>query len=122
MQLGLNISQPEFVIIWFGLAKAGVACSLVNTNVTGSSLKHALSSCNSGAVILHHSFNQPATQEGIGNLRTFIAGETWNDMEFSKYEETQVDPKYRESITNKDVLFYIYTSGTTGSIFLVKKK
>ena len=35
-------NRPEYVAIWFGLARAGLAVALVNTNLTGASLAHSL--------------------------------------------------------------------------------
>ena len=35
-------NRPEYVAIWFGLARAGLGVALVNTNLTGASLAHSL--------------------------------------------------------------------------------
>ena len=37
-------NRPEYLFVWSGLAKLGVVTALVNTNVSGSALEHALTS------------------------------------------------------------------------------
>jgi acyl-CoA synthetase (AMP-forming)/AMP-acid ligase II len=33
---------PEFIFLWLGLAKAGIICALINTNLPATSLMHTL--------------------------------------------------------------------------------
>ena len=35
-------NRPEFLASWMGLAKLGAVTALINTNLTGKALRHAL--------------------------------------------------------------------------------
>ena len=49
-------NRPEYVAIWLGMARAGVATALVNTNLAGPSLAHSIAIVGAKAAIVdaHH--------------------------------------------------------------------
>ena len=44
-------NRPEYVAIWIGLSKVGIKTALINTNLRGKSLLHALAIIHAKAVI-----------------------------------------------------------------------
>jgi fatty-acyl-CoA synthase len=45
-------NRADFIILWLGLAKVGVAIALINTNLKGSSLAHCVRSCGARMIIV----------------------------------------------------------------------
>ncbi len=61
LRLGLSLgdcvalameNRPEFLIVWFGLNKAGLVCGFINANLTGRPLANALEATQAKAVII----------------------------------------------------------------------
>jgi fatty-acyl-CoA synthase len=124
-------NRPEYLSTWMGLAKLGVVTALVNTNLTGRALRHALAV--SGA---HHLV--------LGSECAEAFATTADDLERPLQVVVDHDPAepapaarasdwgpdlgpalaaqpseappafWREGFRAGDVLLYIYTSGTTG--------
>jgi len=51
-------NRPEYVAIWLGFARVGVATALINTNLTGPSLAHSIAIVSAKAVIVDASLAQ----------------------------------------------------------------
>ncbi len=51
-------NRPEYAAIWLGLAKIGIVTALVNYNLRGNSLLHALKIVNSKAIIFSSDFGE----------------------------------------------------------------
>jgi len=51
-------NRPEYVAIWLGLAKIGIVTALVNYNLRGNPLLHALQIVNSKAIIFSSDFSE----------------------------------------------------------------
>ncbi len=49
-------NRPEYVAIWLGMARVGVATALVNTNLAGPSLAHSLAIVGAKAAIVEAQF------------------------------------------------------------------
>jgi fatty-acyl-CoA synthase len=123
-------NRPEYLETWAGLAKAGVTTALVNIQLRGRALVHALGATGARHVIL-----------GAECLEVWqsLGDETPSDMELlvtadpgaSDRERLPTDAQRLEELTadcaetnpprsvraelrGADSLFYIYTSGTTG--------
>ena len=45
-------NRPEYVAIWIGFARVGVATALINTNLTGPSLAHSVAIVGAKAAIV----------------------------------------------------------------------
>ena len=121
-------NRAEYVPVWSGLAKIGVKAALVNTNLKGSGVLHALevaganrlligSECEGNldgipadalaAITLHvlPEEGTPApTLPGADDIRDALAAQP----------ESDPDRSHRGSVRTGDSAFYIYTSGTTG--------
>lgn len=120
-------NRPEYLIVHAGLAKIGVVPALVNNNIRGDVLVHAINIVSAKALIVGHELlaeyqavadrieledpkflflekeaTDTATPEGMENLGPLL--------ESSPRE----NPATTATITSNDVLEYIYTSGTTG--------
>lgn len=116
-------NRPEFIVSWLGLAKAGVRSALINTNLTGAPLVHAITVSGAGRMILGGELS--TAWEGVrGELRDKIsvfasgspvAGATNLDAELLEQSGVRLPASARAGVKSGDSLFYIYTSGTTGN-------
>ena len=119
-------NRPEFISTWVGLAKLGVTAVLVNTNVTGAALVHALDV--SGA---HHVFVgeeclenlEGVGAEALSSYAVFVHpdagargldGATDLGSALPAQPDTNLDRSVRQGLVAGDDLFHIFTSGTTG--------
>ncbi|WP_216828614.1 ATP-dependent acyl-CoA ligase [Alkalihalobacterium elongatum] len=105
-------NSPEFLWIWFGLAKLGAVMVPLNTSIKGESLKYILNHSDSTMIIFHSEYEDEIRKikedlyslKSIVNCSTFINGVT---------KETMND-KPASIINQDDPMAIIYTSGTTG--------
>ena len=120
-------NRPECLIIHAGLAKIGVIPALVNNNITGQTLVHAINIADASALIIGVEYLKEFVKirkelklkksgcffietdnskidipSGVENLETLLAMEPISN------------PLVFPPINSKDTLEYIYTSGTTG--------
>ena len=115
-------NRPEYLAIWFGLARAGVSTALINTNLIGHSLAHTLSVVNSKAAIVDASLMPiflPALPLLKPGLPVYSFGPTRRgDVRIDSLVEALSDApltsEERPALTIHDTALYIYTSGTTG--------
>jgi fatty-acyl-CoA synthase len=124
-------NRPEFLATWMGLAKVGAVTALINTNLTGKALRHALSASNARHLVVgSECLDRLATTEDDLErpLRVWVARDphaparpiAWpahaEDLDATLAEMTTANPPraFREGVVTGDDLFYIYTSGTTG--------
>jgi acyl-CoA synthetase (AMP-forming)/AMP-acid ligase II len=120
-------NRPDFLFALMGLARLGATTSLINTNLVGRALVHAIGVCGAGRVLVG--------EERLDALEQ-VAGElTGVDLDkglYVKRDEGTLDTGGRRVIDaeleaadgraaprdpeprNDDVFCYIYTSGTTG--------
>jgi fatty-acyl-CoA synthase len=116
-------NRPEFIMAWLGLAKAGVCSALINTNLTGQPLIHALDVSGADRLILGAELESAwdGVREELQNkLRVHawgapIAGAADLDEELRTQSMVRPPSSWREGVKSGDSLFYIYTSGTTGN-------
>ncbi|XP_059946550.1 long-chain fatty acid transport protein 3 isoform X1 [Mesoplodon densirostris] len=116
---------PEFLWLWFGLAKAGLRVAFVPTALRRGPLLHCLRSCGARALVLAPEFLE-SLEPDLPALRamglhlwaagseTHLAGIT----DFLAEASAEVDgpvPGYLSAPQNiMDTCLYIFTSGTTG--------
>ena len=121
-------NRPEFLITWLGLAKVGVTCALINTNVRGQPLVHSISQCTPVAFIVGAELL--STVHDVrhllpSSLRLFSHGKPADGFvdlsaELDALAAHPPPPSalsfasHRSGLTASSLLFYIFTSGTTG--------
>jgi fatty-acyl-CoA synthase len=115
-------NRPDYLAIWLGLTRVGVAVALLNTNLTGASLAHCINAARPGYVI--------AASELLDSLKTAlpaVSGEPaiWihgSSVASLPRIDCSVQGHTGEALTNResravsieDRALLIYTSGTTG--------
>jgi fatty-acyl-CoA synthase len=124
-------NRPEFLAAWMGVAKLGAVTALINTNLTGKALRHALAASNARHLIVGSECLDrfATTQDDLDSpLRVWVARDphaaarpiAWpsgaEDLDAALAEMTPANPPraFRDGLVTGDDLFYIYTSGTTG--------
>eukprot|EP00070_Physeter_catodon_P037002 XP_028343896.1 solute carrier family 27 member 3 isoform X1 [Physeter catodon] len=116
---------PEFLWLWFGLAKAGLRVAFVPTALRRGPLLHCLRSCGARALVLAPEFLEslepdlPALK-AMGLHLWAVGSETHpaGITDFLAEASAEVDgpvPGYLSAPQNvMDTCLYIFTSGTTG--------
>jgi fatty-acyl-CoA synthase len=122
-------NRPEYLEVWAGLAKLGITTALVNTQLVGDALTHALRVSGARHAILGtecvsawcelpadvtgslvaHVLSDPGSSPPAG-----LAGFLLFDDELAGRSESNPPRELRAELRGSDPLFYIYTSGTTG--------
>ncbi|XP_032173076.1 solute carrier family 27 member 3 isoform X2 [Mustela erminea] len=124
---------PEFLWLWFGLAKAGLRTAFVPAALRRGALLHCLRSCGARALVLAPEFLQslepdlPALR-AMG-LRLWAAGPEAHPVGISDLlaeASAEADgpvPGYLSAPQSMmDTCLYIFTSGTTGATVVLKSK
>ncbi|MCB9482338.1 MAG: long-chain-acyl-CoA synthetase, partial [Desulfobacteraceae bacterium] len=120
-------NRPEFLIIHAGLSKIGVVPALLNTNVKGKILSHAVNIVKARAVIAGHEFIETYI-EAENDIKLEEPGLVFSESTGFKGELTDnikninsliesyscENPETVKNLNTGDLLEYIYTSGTTG--------
>jgi fatty-acyl-CoA synthase len=115
-------NRLEYLAIWFGLSKVGIATALINNQLTGDALAHCLNV--SGAA---HCLVDEETAPAFDACRDKLAHATheWTlgEAKGDQRDLTQAlkgcsslrpDRARRDGLTASDTALYIFTSGTTG--------
>ncbi|XP_012863190.1 solute carrier family 27 member 3 [Echinops telfairi] len=118
-------SSPEFLWLWFGLAKAGLRVAFVPTALRRGPLLHCLRSCDARALVLAPEFLE-SLEPDLPALRAmglclWAAGPVTSQAgirDLLAVASAEVDrpvPGYLSAPRNiMDTCLYIFTSGTTG--------
>jgi fatty-acyl-CoA synthase len=117
-------NRLEYVAIWYGLSKVGVATALINNNQTGPALCHSLK-ISGAAHVIADAETAPAfeavREDLCRKMTEWIVGggapRADRDLDqalkgVSSLRPTRETARY--GLTAKDTALYIYTSGTTG--------
>lgn len=133
-------NRPEFLSWTMGLAKIGVTSALINTNLTGQLLMHAL--VTSGARLVVVSINKLDNWLSVDekqlvddkcpfdrvcwfygqsdDLQSRLTTKSLHHIHLNASvldemsSERPLKTQFRNRVTSRSPLFYIYTSGTTG--------
>jgi fatty-acyl-CoA synthase len=107
-------NRPEYVVIWLGITRVGGIVALINTNLTGASLAHAIVTASPKLVIVAQELRQKV-RDAIPEPGSF---ETWTHNpsanELARYSGAVLSASERRQVTIHDAALLIYTSGTTG--------
>ena len=124
-------NRPEYLVVWAGLAKVGVTTALINTNLTGRGLRHALAASRADTLVLGSEcadrFATTASDlerplrvwgqrdpERRARPSTSPPARTISTRRSPRSPRHDPDPEARAALRCGDPLFFIYTSGTTG--------
>ena len=109
-------NRPEFLAVTMGLAKAGVTIALININVAGSLLVHAVTvaAARHAVVSAAQQGAWEAAWRATGSACP-VAATVFETLDVSAQPASRPDrAAVRNLIKPRDPLYYIYTSGTTG--------
>ncbi len=122
-------NRPEYLEVWTGLAKLGVTTALINTQLSGDALAHALRVSGADHLVLGaecipswESLPMELTETLVAHVLSDPASPPPTqtsalrslDEELAKQPADNPPRTLREGVRGGDPLFYIYTSGTTG--------
>jgi crotonobetaine/carnitine-CoA ligase len=119
------LNCPEFLYLWFGLAKCGAVEVPVNTSYKGEFLRHIVDQSDSKILVISHEFldrlklieNALKKVEKVvvlGDIqKQEVAGFKIPMMSFEEFFNNSEDP-VDVKVLPSDALSIIYTSGTTG--------
>jgi fatty-acyl-CoA synthase len=118
----LMTNRPEYLAIWLGISSVGGVVSLLNVNLTGSSLAHCINVVSPKHLIAASEFagqlvaalpavSLPPTIWIHGNEPS-----SWPrlDLEIEAHSGAPLSEHEKRPPTIEDKALYIYTSGTTG--------
>ena len=119
----------EYLSVWVGLAKSGAATALVNTNLSGATLAHALEIVEARLVIVDArllSQLETALPHMGGPIEIVVHGPAAAseaaeavarprlDTLLASLSDAALTPAERPALTIEDRCIFVYTSGTTG--------
>jgi len=113
-------NRPDYICAWFGLAKAGVAAALINSQLIGRPLAHCLEIAEARHLIVGAELADRIEELGasVGETEVWAVGgpTRFEDLDSALEEATALrpNPSLRASMTGRTPAFLIYTSGTTG--------
>lgn len=112
---------PDYVAIWLGLSGAGVVVSLLNTNLTGDALAHAVRAVLPTHLLVHSSLEDAvvAVHEWLpAGLHIWAHGPSRRWQRIDRYVEAgsrlHGTAPLKQAAALTDPALFIYTSGTTG--------
>ncbi|MGH0033280.1 MAG: long-chain-acyl-CoA synthetase [Myxococcota bacterium] len=123
-------NRPEYLATWLGLAKLGVTTALINTNLSGRGLRHALATSGTSHLVVGSECLDrfATTADDLERPLQVLVDDDVEDGDtgprpsdalrfadvLAEQPEGRSDPARRADLIAGDDLFYIYTSGTTG--------
>jgi fatty-acyl-CoA synthase len=113
-------NRPEVIATWAGLAKLGVTAALINTQLRGQALRHAVATAGTRTLIAGVECLDNVDSAGQGLVDTLLVrGEpggdaTELDATLARTPSQDPDRAWRGGLVAGDDLFYVSTSGTTG--------
>jgi fatty-acyl-CoA synthase len=118
----LMTNRPEYLAIWLGISSVGGVVSLLNVNLTGSSLAHCINVVSPKHLITASEFagQLAAALSAVSRPTTiWIHGNepsSWPrlDLEIEAKSDAALGEHEKRRPTIEDNALFIYTSGTTG--------
>ncbi|XP_036166240.1 long-chain fatty acid transport protein 6 isoform X1 [Myotis myotis] len=119
----LMSNEPDFVHVWFGLAKLGCVVAFLNSNIRSTSLLHCIRSCEPRALVVGADLLE-AVEEILPSLPEGISVWAVKDSvprgvislkeKLSTASDKPVPRSHHAAWNLKTPSLYIFTSGTTG--------
>ncbi|XP_049976845.1 long-chain fatty acid transport protein 6 [Alexandromys fortis] len=119
----LMSNEPDFIHVWFGLAKLGCVVAFLNSNIRLSSLLHCIGTCEPAAVVvggdLLGSIEEilPSLPKHIrvwGMKDSVPTGVVSLTEKMNLASDEPVPTSHHVASSLKSTCLYIFTSGTTG--------
>jgi len=115
-------NRPEYMAIWLGITRVGVVVSLLNTNLMGAALAHAVALVAPRHVIVAAELFEPFTRalpDLAGAPKIWVHGDVPGnfariDRDIDRHAGDALGAAEERPATIEDGALYIYTSGTTG--------
>ena len=115
-------NRADYLAIWLGMARAGVATALLNTNLVDQALAHGINIVDAKAIIVDSSLSTPlAGARGFfkSSPMVFVYGADPGpaprvDAIVEGLDDGPFEPEEPLGLTIEDTALFIYTSGTTG--------
>ncbi len=115
-------NRIDYLAVWYGLSKVGVATALINNNLTGAQLVHCVEIAAAGHAIVDAETAPAlqAVQKGLSRTPViWTLGATERGLRdlttaLKSCSQLRPDKASREGLTAKETALLIYTSGTTG--------
>jgi fatty-acyl-CoA synthase len=115
-------NRLDYLAIWFGLSKVGVATALINNQLIGDALAHCLNVSGAGHCLVDE--DTAAAFEGVKDklergVQAWTLGEAHGDQHdlgqaLKSCSAVRPDRARRAGLAAKDTALFIFTSGTTG--------
>lgn len=119
----LMSNEPDFVHVWFGLAKLGCVVAFLNSNIRCNSLLHCICTCEPAAVVVGGDL-LGSIEEILPSLPKHITVWGMKDSvpqgvvslqeKLSLASDEPVPTRHHVTSSLKSTCLYIFTSGTTG--------
>ncbi|XP_057592002.1 long-chain fatty acid transport protein 6 isoform X2 [Hippopotamus amphibius kiboko] len=116
-------NEPDFIHVWFGLAKLGCVVAFLNSNIRGVSLLHCIRSCEPRALVVGADLLE-TIEEILPSLPEDTSIWAMKDSvpqgiislkgKLSTAPDSQVSRSHHVTSNLKAPYLYIFTSGTTG--------
>uniref|UniRef100_H3CBS4 long-chain-fatty-acid--CoA ligase n=1 Tax=Tetraodon nigroviridis TaxID=99883 RepID=H3CBS4_TETNG len=120
----LMSNEPDFICVWFGLAKAGCSVAFLNTNIRAKSLLHCFGCCGASTLIvgadLVDGLDGVLTTLLDDRIQVWTMRSQWRNAQvhtlLDKLDAASDQPlpaELRACTSLKTPTLYIFTSGTT---------
>ncbi len=120
-------NRPEFLFLWFALAKIGCISALINSHVAGDALRHALATTDSRRLFVGAECTErlARTPDIPAQLTTCVIPDgdefghvepqcTVLDGQLASCSSANPDRELRRAVIGQSTLCLVFTSGTTG--------
>lgn len=114
-------NRPEFLYLWFGLAKIGCVPALINTHIVGPALRHAVGASTKskaffvGSECLAQLDSIGGIERMAADLPSCLIDDTGQiDGEAVAAADTNPPAALRADIIGESTFCLVFTSGTTG--------
>ena len=112
---------PDYVAAWLGITRTGAIAALVNTNLVGASLAHAIRVVAPKCILVGAelapalaSIIDPSLRYWVRGATAAVCGMTGLDDALDSLSSLPLTPAECALPSTDDPALYIYTSGTTG--------
>ncbi len=115
-------NRLEYLPIWFGLQKVGVASALINNQLIGPALAHCITISGAAHIIIDEETAEAfttvkpllSTPLNVWTLGLAQGGQRDLSQALKAVSALRPDRSARGDLTARDTALFIYTSGTTG--------